>query len=110
MAMDVFSTNAKNGKRLAESAYLAPFTQWQLKIGKSVVFMNAGHVILSARQPLTGHIITRVVPHRLFAMDNFTTISASAFCGESNEHSIYCLEFWPNRRQCIFKNVSSGRN
>ncbi|KAI1694600.1 hypothetical protein Ddc_21994 [Ditylenchus destructor] len=36
MYMDVFSTNAKNGKRLAESAYLAPFAQWQLKNIRSI--------------------------------------------------------------------------
>uniref|UniRef100_A0A915CKN1 Uncharacterized protein n=1 Tax=Ditylenchus dipsaci TaxID=166011 RepID=A0A915CKN1_9BILA len=54
-------------------------------MGKAGVFINVGRVILAARQPLTGHLLSKVVPYRLSIHDNFSVISAGSFCGDSND-------------------------
>ncbi|KAE9552798.1 hypothetical protein FO519_003985 [Halicephalobus sp. NKZ332] len=52
------------------------FNQWKLKVSSQGIFFSLGNKIFVTTQPVTGHVMKKVVPERLVLHDNFSIISA----------------------------------
>uniref|UniRef100_A0A7E4ZQ59 WD_REPEATS_REGION domain-containing protein n=1 Tax=Panagrellus redivivus TaxID=6233 RepID=A0A7E4ZQ59_PANRE len=55
---------------------------WQIRVSSLGVFISIGSHLILARQPITGHAFTRVIPARLVLHDNFSVIACGSTPGE----------------------------